>query len=32
LIDANACRAYAAIAAKKLDAKLAQEQAGTGKK
>lgn len=32
LIDASACRAYAAIAAKKLDAKLAQEQAGTGKK
>jgi len=32
LIDAGACRAYAATAAKKLDAKLAQEQAGTGAK
>lgn len=32
LIDTSACRAYAATAAKKLDARLAQEQAGTGKK
>jgi metallo-beta-lactamase class B len=29
LIDAGACRAYAATAAKKLDARLAQEHAGT---
>lgn len=32
LIDAGACRAYAAIAGKRLDARLAQEHAGTGTK
>jgi metallo-beta-lactamase class B len=32
LIDAGACRAYAANAGKKLDARLAQEHAGTGTK
>jgi metallo-beta-lactamase class B len=32
LIDVGACRTYAAIAAKKLDARLAQEHAGTGAK